>query len=961
MTTYSRGRSSSLNMVMPSLAVIEATPDTTPLDTPERSPFFTRVQQMSPDSREHYDREKAKEFLTMTLGEMVGVTGDPLWECLRDGVLLCRFLNVLFPGAILMIGQQDVRSVHLDNIRVFLSTLRKVGVPDADLFTVQDLYGGQNPQQVMHTILTIERMFSSPHATVKTLRLSGKRQHSQLNLRKSSAISASLVTLCANVQDADDLLLAKLNGSPVSSPTAEHGTSPIEQAFAMFSTNTVTEKRPTRPTPSTPRLLNRRRVTIDLVPVVKCEDGELPPTPSNPRTHHRKNSGSNTTIQSITSTYSSSCETISPTTTSRLSRSAMMKPRRRSYNSFLDPPTPSTPLARTPEHEVLPSSHSEPHLPKDFEFQLPRRPSAQAVREINSRPILVKRSTSDKAWDASPPHPQRMSLDSAFASASSMVNLGRSMSLTSTLTASPIREKLSIQDIGQYQIGNCIGRGQFGAVYRALNLDDGHIVAVKRIPIDDRTETEVDDIMKEIDLLRRLKNPTIVRYEGFVKTPGYMNIILEYVENGSLANTLKAFGSFPEKLVVSYTVKILEGLKYLHEQEVVHCDLKAANILTTKSGHVRLSDFGVSLNLKAVEKKKEDINGTPNWMAPEVILLQGASPASDIWSLGCTIIELLTTMPPYHTMNAMSAMFRIVEDDHPPIPEDITDELKEFLMTCFKKDPAERPTAQDLFLHPWITMQTWSPELKNLRPQDSIPFLRRINTSDVRPMSAANPTKGGAKRGRLSNLFSRSSEALSGAGMTEKKRPVTAPSLGANLQPKQMPVHNFVKASFSKTGVECKLCGMALKKAIFCSSCGLICHQRCIHSTPYPCQSMGPRPISQKHNEVYETKENVSPPPTACLPPSPTSGRPNIFNRWSHRGRNRHATMPHPASDHGTLFNRAVKRLSGNHTVGKEHYHGHEGNNPLGIGGSHIWAKTDEQNLSRMAIAAERKNDCVLM
>ena len=130
---------------------------------------------------------------------------------------------------------------------------------------------------------------------------------------------------------------------------------------------------------------------------------------------------------------------------------------------------------------------------------------------------------------------------------------------------------------------------------------------------------------------------------------------LRYAENGSLGQTLKAFGKLNERLVASYVVKILEGLHYLHQSDVVHCDLKAANILTTKNGNVKLSDFGVSLNLRAMEREMKDVAGTPNWMAPEVIELKGASPKSDIWSLGCTVIELLTGRPPYADIaNGMS-------------------------------------------------------------------------------------------------------------------------------------------------------------------------------------------------------------------------------------------------------------------------------------------------------------------
>ncbi|CCF51697.1 uncharacterized protein UHO2_00154 [Ustilago hordei] len=297
------------------------------------------------------------------------------------------------------------------------------------------------------------------------------------------------------------------------------------------------------------------------------------------------------------------------------------------------------------------------------------------------------------------------------------------------------KHKLVVTEAGKniitYQLGNCIGRGQFGSVYRALNLNSGQMVAVKRIKLEGRTDDEVTELMGEVDLLKSLTHPSVVKYEGLVRGPDVVSIILEYVENGSLLHTLKAFGNFPEKLVASYVVKILEGLNYLHEQNVVHCDLKAANILTTKNGNVKLSDFGVSLNLKAVKKmgNKNDAIGTPNWMAPEVIELKGVTTAADIWSLGCTIIELITGKPPYYDMLAMSAMFRIVEDDCPPIPEKCSDALRDLLLQCFNKDPTKRPSAETLFEHQWIR-QVWTGH-KELRPQDSVPFLRRIS-ADVR-------------------------------------------------------------------------------------------------------------------------------------------------------------------------------------------------------------------------------------
>jgi serine/threonine protein kinase len=110
-----------------------------------------------------------------------------------------------------------------------------------------------------------------------------------------------------------------------------------------------------------------------------------------------------------------------------------------------------------------------------------------------------------------------------------------------------------------------------------------------------------------------MSHTNVIQYIGFIRNRHHINIILEYAENGSLMSTLKSFGAFPEKLVASFCIKILNGLDYLHDNQVVHCDLKAANILTTKTGDVKLTDFGVSLNLKIKAVDDETVSGTPNW------------------------------------------------------------------------------------------------------------------------------------------------------------------------------------------------------------------------------------------------------------------------------------------------------------------------------------------------------------
>ncbi|KAI2630048.1 hypothetical protein GGS21DRAFT_525246 [Xylaria nigripes] len=265
------------------------------------------------------------------------------------------------------------------------------------------------------------------------------------------------------------------------------------------------------------------------------------------------------------------------------------------------------------------------------------------------------------------------------------------------------REK-ALQDPGlrDYRLGECIGKGAFGAVYKAFNWGTGEAVAVKQIKLVNLPKSELRMIEAEIDLLKNLHHDNIVKYLGFVKTADCLNIILEYCENGSLHSICKAYGKFPENLVGVYMTQVLQGLQYLHDQGVIHRDIKGANILTTKDGKVKLADFGVSTSTLAGPDKEAQVVGTPYWMAPEIIELSGATPASDIWSLGCTVIELLAGKPPYHHLQAMPALFAIVNDDHPPLPEGVSSAARDFLMQCFQKDPNLRVSARKLLKHNWI-------------------------------------------------------------------------------------------------------------------------------------------------------------------------------------------------------------------------------------------------------------------
>ena len=251
-----------------------------------------------------------------------------------------------------------------------------------------------------------------------------------------------------------------------------------------------------------------------------------------------------------------------------------------------------------------------------------------------------------------------------------------------------------------YTLGAVIGRGGQGVVYQAWKRTTGEFVAVKTL-----RPVSSDSVVTEIELLSKLDHPNIVKYFDVVDEGGRLYVVLEYMENGSLASVRKQFGNFPEAVCAKYVRQVLAGLEYLHGQGVLHRDIKAANILTTKNGGAKLADFGLAARAAAFgdASVQDEVIGSPYWMAPEIIEMAAApSAACDIWSVGCTIIELTTGRPPHFDLAPMAALFRIVQDDLPPFPEGVSEVLRDFLLQCFNRESVLRADATQLLKHAWV-------------------------------------------------------------------------------------------------------------------------------------------------------------------------------------------------------------------------------------------------------------------
>jgi serine/threonine protein kinase len=271
-----------------------------------------------------------------------------------------------------------------------------------------------------------------------------------------------------------------------------------------------------------------------------------------------------------------------------------------------------------------------------------------------------------------------------------------------------------------YYLGEQLGRGAYGVVYKAIEISTGYFVAVKQIPIEHMGPSDREAVRNEIELLSKLNHFNIVKYSTVLHDERHISIVTEFMESGSLAGIVRRFGPLPETLIAWYVSQALKGLAYLHEQGVIHRDIKGANILLNKRAFVKLADFGVATKLIrsdtdhmwSVSSESSgstaipSVVGSPYWMAPEIIEMSGYGTASDIWSIGCTVIELFTGYPPYYELAPMSALFRIVSDEHPPLPPNVSDGMADFLLQCFQKDAERRPSAEMLLRHPWLVKRT---------------------------------------------------------------------------------------------------------------------------------------------------------------------------------------------------------------------------------------------------------------
>lgn len=266
--------------------------------------------------------------------------------------------------------------------------------------------------------------------------------------------------------------------------------------------------------------------------------------------------------------------------------------------------------------------------------------------------------------------------------------------------------KIKFMDPEKYwKKSDIIGFGSFGKIFKCTNVEDDKPAAMKILNIDE--DLALDQLLIELEIMNKCNHKNIVQFYDAFMHNDKIYIIMEYCALGSLETLINDLNrNLTENEIKSIVKQILEGLLYLHENLfVIHRDIKAANILVSKDGTIKLADFGVSTKNQYLEQKKSTFTGSPYWVSPEVINCSSHkftkyNYKADIWSLGITCIELAEKQPPNTSLKPKDAMKMIKNEKSPKLkePNEWSEFFQDFIAQCLVKNPKVRPNVSQLFL-----------------------------------------------------------------------------------------------------------------------------------------------------------------------------------------------------------------------------------------------------------------------
>ncbi|KAM4030486.1 STE20-like serine/threonine-protein kinase isoform 2-T2 [Anomaloglossus baeobatrachus] len=280
-----------------------------------------------------------------------------------------------------------------------------------------------------------------------------------------------------------------------------------------------------------------------------------------------------------------------------------------------------------------------------------------------------------------------------------------------------------------------LGDGAFGKVYKAQSKETGILAAAK--VIDTKSEDELEDYMVEIDILASCDHPHIVKLLDAFYYENNLWILIEFCAGGAVdAVMLELERPLTEPQIRVVCKQTLEALVYLHDNKIIHRDLKAGNILLTLDGDVKLADFGVSAKNTRTIQRRDSFIGTPYWMAPEVVMCETSKDKpydfkADVWSLGVTLIEMAQIEPPHHELNPMRVLLKIAKSEPPTLahPSRWSRDFNDFLRKCLEKNLDARWTTPQLLQHPFVSVVNSNKPVRELIAEAKAEVLEEVEES----------------------------------------------------------------------------------------------------------------------------------------------------------------------------------------------------------------------------------------
>ncbi|KAJ3023495.1 UNVERIFIED_CONTAM: hypothetical protein HDU68_008594 [Siphonaria sp. JEL0065] len=296
-------------------------------------------------------------------------------------------------------------------------------------------------------------------------------------------------------------------------------------------------------------------------------------------------------------------------------------------------------------------------------------------------------------------------------------------------TSESEKKSLSVDD---FEIMRVLGKGSFGKVVQVKKKDTGRIYAMKILKKSSIVERdEVEHTLAERNVLAKVSHPFIVNIKFSFQSKDKLYLVLAFVNGGELFHHLQLEGRFEEDRAKLYAAELLSALECLHSFNIIYRDLKPENILLDYTGHIALCDFGLcKFNMKD-GNKTNTFCGTPEYLAPELLLGHGYTKCVDYWTLGVLIYEMITGLPPFYDEN-QNEMYKRIVGDELVFPDELGDCVKDLLTKMLNRDPNARlgnNGAQEIKNHPWFAEIDW----KRLNARKYRPTFRPqvANSSDT--------------------------------------------------------------------------------------------------------------------------------------------------------------------------------------------------------------------------------------